>query len=158
FTVLDRVGFDRLSMRQVAAELDVAVSALYAHVRDKDELLELMYNRAFAGLRVPDPDPVRWIEQNKEYARQVRARLRSHRDLARISMRHLPFTREMLPVVERDFALMSAGGLFDHLVTAAADMRSTCVEGFANEESLWFEQKAENDEFREGIGAQMRDY
>lgn len=158
FTVLDRVGFDRLSMRQVAAELGVVVSALYAHVRDKDELLELMYTRAFAGLHVPDPDPERWTEQVKEYARQVRARLRSHRDLARIFMRHLPLTREMLPIVERVFAILRAGGLPDDMVTAAADMLSTYVEGFVYEESLWFEHKPEGDPFWEGLGTQMRDY
>ena len=37
-------------------------------------------------------------------------------------------------------------------------MLSTYVEGFVYEESLWFEQKPENDEFWEGLGAQMRDY
>lgn len=158
FTVLDRDGFDRLSMRQVAAELGVAVSALYAHVRDKDELLELMHNRVFADLPIPPPDPERWIEQVKQYAREIRSRLRSHRDLARISMRQLPFTREMLPTVERFFAILRAGGLPDDLVAAAADMMSTYVEGFCYEETLWFERKPQGDRFWEGLGEQMRGY
>ncbi len=88
----------------------------------------------------------------------MRARLRSHRDLARISMRHLPLTREMLPIVERVFAILRAGGLPDDMVTAAADMLSTYVEGFVYEESLWFEHKPEGDPFWEGLGTQMRDY
>ena len=52
FTVLDRQGLDGLSMRQVAAELGVAVSALYAHVSSKDDLLELMYTRLFTGFEI----------------------------------------------------------------------------------------------------------
>src|SRR3954447_22366414 len=101
FVVLDRDGFDKLSMRQVAAELGVAVSALYVHVDDKDELLQLMYNRLFDDVELPEPDPATWQEQIKDFARSGRERLLRHRDMARISMGHVPFTQELLPHVEK---------------------------------------------------------
>src|ERR1044071_8708810 len=63
YEVLDREGLDRFSMRMVAAELGVAVSALYVHVANKDELLELMYQRLFEQVELPELDPPRWGER-----------------------------------------------------------------------------------------------
>ncbi|MEV5412653.1 TetR/AcrR family transcriptional regulator [Thermopolyspora sp. NPDC052614] len=158
FTVLDREGYAGLSMRRVAAELGVAVSALYAHVRDKDELLELMHNRTHADIPIPEPDPERWMEQVKQYAREVRGRLGTHRDLARISMGQMPFTRDMLPRVEWLFAIFRAGGLPDEMIAAAADMISTYVDGFAYEESLWYEHNPKSDEYWKELIGQLGDY
>ncbi|GGK70043.1 transcriptional regulator [Sphaerisporangium melleum] len=143
YTVLDREGYDRLSMRQVAAELGVAVSALYAHVTSKDELLDRMYARLFDGHGLPDPDPERWREQIKQYARDGRARLRAHRDMARISMARVPMTPELLPHIEQLLAVFRAAGLPDRVAAAAGDMLSTYLDGFAYEESMWEERRRE---------------
>ncbi|WP_424535924.1 TetR/AcrR family transcriptional regulator [Sphaerisporangium viridialbum] len=141
FAVLDREGYDRMSMRQVAAELGVAVSALYAHVASKDELLEHMYTRLFEGYELPDPDPEHWQEQIKDYARHGRARLLQHRDMARISMAHVPFTPELLPHVEYLMAILRGAGLPDEVAATAGDMMSTYMDGFAFEESMWEERR-----------------
>ncbi|MET8143186.1 TetR/AcrR family transcriptional regulator [Sphaerisporangium sp. NPDC005288] len=145
FTVLDREGYDGLSMRQVAAELGVAVSALYAHVASKDELLERMYARLFEGQELPEPDPARWREQVRDYAVQGRARLLSHRDMARISMAHVPFSPELLPHVERMLAIFRAAGLPDRVAATAGDMISTFLEGFTYEQSMWQERQRNTD-------------
>jgi Transcriptional regulator len=159
FTVLDREGFDGLSMRRVATELGVAVSALYAHVRDKDELLELMYNRLFDDMVIPDPDPDRWQEQIKEFARDQRNRLLRHRDMARISMAHVPFTRELLPYAERMFALFRAAGLPDHVVAVAGDMLATFIDGFAYEAAMWEERgRAADTESWEIMRTELEEY
>ncbi|WP_248958171.1 TetR/AcrR family transcriptional regulator [Sphaerisporangium perillae] len=154
FTVLDREGYDGLSMRQVAAELGVAVSALYAHVASKDELLEHMYSRLFDDQELPDPDPEHWQEQIKEYARQGRARLLRHRDMARISMAHVPFTPELLPHVERLLAIFRAAGMPDRVAATAGDVLSTFLEGFAFEESMWEERRRNT---KAGNWDEMRD-
>ncbi|MBP2703289.1 TetR/AcrR family transcriptional regulator C-terminal domain-containing protein [Microbispora sp. RL4-1S] len=146
FTVLDREGYDGLSMRQVAAELDVAVSALYAHVSGKDELLELMYHRLFEGVELPAPDPARWQEQVKDYMRAGRARLREHRDMARISMSQVPFTAELLPHVEQLLAIIRSAGLPDRVAALAGDLLSVFMEGFTLEESIWQERYRDMDE------------
>jgi AcrR family transcriptional regulator len=145
YAVLDREGYDGLSMRQVAAELRVAVSALYAHVTSKDELLEHMYSRLFDGYELPDPDPAHWQDQIKDFARQGRERLLAHRDMARISMAHVPFTPELLPHVERLVAIFRAAGLPDEVAAAAGDMISTFMDGFAFEESMWDERRRNSD-------------
>lgn len=117
-----------------------------------------MHNRTFADIEVPEADPERWAEQIKQYARNVRAKLRAHRDLARVSMRQMPFTREMLPRVEQVFALFHAAGLPDDLVQTAADMISTYVDGFAYEESLWEERNPNSEEYWGQVMGQLGDY
>ncbi|MEU5533702.1 TetR/AcrR family transcriptional regulator [Streptomyces sp. NPDC020362] len=143
FTVLDRQGLDGLSMRQVAAELGVTVSALYAHVSSKDDLLELMYTRLFDGFTMPEPDPERWREQVRDFARSGRQRLLSHRDMARISMAHVPFTAELLPHVEALLAVFRTAGLPDRIAAEAGDLISTYIDGFVLEEGMWQDRAAE---------------
>ncbi|MFF8405596.1 TetR/AcrR family transcriptional regulator [Streptomyces sp. NPDC014846] len=142
FIVLDRQGLDGLSMRQVAAELGVTVSALYAHVSSKDDLLELMYTRLFDGFTLPEPDPERWREQLRDFARSVRRRLLSHRDMARISMAHVPFTAELLPHVESLLAVFRTAGLPDRISAEAGDLISTYIDGFVLEEGMWQDRAA----------------
>ncbi|NJP23954.1 TetR/AcrR family transcriptional regulator [Microbispora sp. SCL1-1] len=155
YTVLDRDGYDRLSMRQVAAELGVAVSALYVHVHDKDELLQLMYTRMFEGYDVPEPDPEHWREQVKDFARQARERMLSHRDLPKLAMGHVPFTPELLPYVERLLAVFAAAGIPRHVLAISGDLLSTYINGFALEETVWQERYRESqgswDKLREEI-------
>ncbi|MFQ6148739.1 TetR/AcrR family transcriptional regulator C-terminal domain-containing protein [Streptomyces seoulensis] len=167
-TVLDRQGLDGLSMRQVAAELGVTVSALYAHVRSKDDLLELMYTRLFDGAALPEPDPERWQEQLRDYARTGRERLLSHRDMARISMAYAPFTAELLPHVEAFLGLLRTAGLPDRIAAEAGDLISTYIDGFVLGETMWRERAAqaagENAEDASdhtdvnGMAAEMQDY
>ncbi|MEV6981042.1 TetR/AcrR family transcriptional regulator [Sphaerisporangium sp. NPDC051017] len=145
FTVLDREGYDRLSMRQVAGELGVAVSALYAHVAGKNDLFQLMYMRLFDSWVLPEPDPERWQEQVKDFARFGRARLLEHRDMARISMAQIPFLPELLPQVERMMALFRGAGLPDPVAAAAGDMLSTFIDGFAYAEAMWEERRRNTD-------------
>ncbi|MEV5878428.1 TetR/AcrR family transcriptional regulator [Streptomyces sp. NPDC052101] len=144
FTVLDRQGLDGLSMRQVAAELGVTVSALYAHVSSKDDLLELMYTRLFDGFAMPRPDPERWQEQVRDYARSGRQRLLSHRDMARISMAHVPFTAELLPHIEALLAVFRTAGLPDRIAAEAGDLISTYIDGFVLEEGMWQDRAADH--------------
>ena len=141
YVVLDRDGYDKLSMRQVAVELGVAVSALYAHLESKEELLGAMYTRLFDGYELPDPDPEHWQDQIRDFARQGRERLLQHRDMARISMMHVPFTPDLLPTVERLLAILRSAGLPDRVAAAAGDMISTFMEGFVLEESVWEERR-----------------
>lgn len=141
--MLDRQGLDGLSMRQVAAELGVTVSALYAHVHSKDDLLELMYTRLFDGFEVPEADPERWQEQLLDFARAGRQRLLSHRDMARISMAHVPFTAELLPHVEGLLAIFRTAGLPDRIAAEAGDLISTYIDGFVLEEGMWQDRAAQ---------------
>jgi TetR/AcrR family transcriptional regulator, tetracycline repressor protein len=84
--VLDDGGIDAVTVRAVAARLDVRPSALYRHVRDKQDLLDEMgtevQRRVVAALtgRVRSGD---WLDDLAAYARALRAEYLAHRDGAR---------------------------------------------------------------------------
>lgn len=60
--MIDEVGVDKLTMRAVAARLDVSAMALYHHVEDKDELLRLVGDDILRSIELPDPDSGDWRE------------------------------------------------------------------------------------------------
>lgn len=55
--IVDAEGIDALSIRRLADALGVTPMALYWHVRDKAELLELVGQAVIAGVAVPDRLP-----------------------------------------------------------------------------------------------------
>ncbi|HEY6688059.1 MAG TPA: TetR/AcrR family transcriptional regulator C-terminal domain-containing protein [Propionibacteriaceae bacterium] len=82
-TVADREGLGALSMRRIAAELNVGPMSLYRHVRDKDDLLNGMMDAAFAEWRVSPPQRNdTWHEILAEAARELWQIFRRHLWLA----------------------------------------------------------------------------
>ncbi|MGA8117085.1 MAG: helix-turn-helix domain-containing protein [Actinocatenispora sp.] len=52
--ILDRDGWQKLTIRRLAAELGVGATTLYHHVRDKDDLLLLLLNEYAEQISQPD--------------------------------------------------------------------------------------------------------
>lgn len=50
------MGLDKLSMHRVAKKLGVSTTALYRHVKDKEELIALCTDRVSRGVKLPDTD------------------------------------------------------------------------------------------------------
>ncbi|MFC4910030.1 TetR/AcrR family transcriptional regulator C-terminal domain-containing protein [Actinomadura gamaensis] len=56
----DREGLTALTMRRLAARLNVGPMSLYRYIPDKDELLRLMADVAFGEEALPEPGPDGW--------------------------------------------------------------------------------------------------
>lgn len=54
--IADTEGFDALSMRRLACELDAGTMTLYHYVRNKDELLAIVNDAVMGELVVPDEE------------------------------------------------------------------------------------------------------
>ena len=83
---VDRHGLESLSMRELAADLGVGAMSLYRHVRDKDDLLDLITDHVIEGF-LPEPAAVAWPEQAARICRQVRKGLLAHPELATHALR-----------------------------------------------------------------------
>ncbi|MBS2549347.1 TetR/AcrR family transcriptional regulator C-terminal domain-containing protein [Catenulispora sp. NL8] len=57
---LDEEGLDGLTMRALGKRLDVAATAVYWHIKTKDELVRLAADAAWAEVELPDPARVGW--------------------------------------------------------------------------------------------------
>lgn len=88
--LLEEKGLDAFNMRALAARLDVQQSAIYWHVRNKDELL----GRVIAGLyrQALDavPDLADWRDWLIAFAFAYRGVLRSHGEAAKIGLQVKP--------------------------------------------------------------------
>lgn len=136
--ILDDEGFDAVTMRRIAQELETGPASLYAHVSNKDELAELMLDAVFADVAVPEPDPARWAEQVKELVRDQIRVLAAHRGIARIAWDiAVPVTPNSLKQGEAMLALLRAGGLTLKQATYAGDALSLYAKAYACEASSW---------------------
>jgi AcrR family transcriptional regulator len=156
--VVDRDGLEATSMRRVAEELAAAPSALYWHVRNKDELLQLVFDRVAGEIELPLPDPEQWQEQAKTVAREMRRVLTSHRDIARVSLGAIPVGPNVLRVVEWMHALLRGAGLPDRVVALVGDLFGLYVGAYAYEESLGLASPTGEDLPPEQVVAMLREY
>lgn len=90
--IADAEGLGALSMRRLAAELDVGPMSLYRHVSNKDDLIEQMADQVFGERALPDPGPDGWRAKLELPARQMWELCRQHLWLPRV----ISFTRPLL--------------------------------------------------------------
>ena len=83
-SIADSEGLPALSMRHIAAELDVATMSLYRHVPSKDDLFLLMADAVLGEADFPEPPPPGWRTQLELVARQQWAIYRRHPWMARL--------------------------------------------------------------------------
>ena len=155
--VLRAEGLDGVSMRRVAQELDTGPASLYAHVSNKEELLELMLDRIASGIRLPEPDPARWQEQIKEVARESRRVWTSYADISRVSLGNVPTGPHLLAIAEWHLALMRAAGVPDEIAAIFVDRLALYVDADALEGSIYLARVKEGWDVETYFG-RLRDY
>jgi len=156
--VLDKDGVDGFSMRRVADELGTGPASLYWHVRNKDELLQLLFERFNDEVELPTPDPTNWREQLKVLGRQVRAVAHRHRDYARISLGRVPSGPSLARFAEWLFQLLEPVGVPDQVIAYCGDLFSLYVGAYAFEESLGPPSPTGEPLSAEQIGRMFREY
>ncbi|MFC4147140.1 TetR/AcrR family transcriptional regulator C-terminal domain-containing protein [Micromonospora mangrovi] len=106
----DAGGLAAVSMRQIAAELDVATMSLYRHVRGRDELILAMADAALGDAPLPAGRPAGWRARLELLARAQWATYRRHRWLPHV----ISIARPQLirhGMAHTEWALRATGGL-----------------------------------------------
>ena len=75
--LIDQQGLDALTMRNLADRLGVVPMALYRHVRNKDDLMEGVLDRAVASVDLPDPG-LGWRDGLAALADSIRTTMLRH--------------------------------------------------------------------------------
>src|SRR5689334_1238800 len=96
-------------MRNVAERLGVRATALYRHVRDKDELLVLLADEISGEVEPIGQEPP-WQERLTEFAWRVRRGLLVHRDAARLLAAVAPAGLRRMDHIEAMLRLLIAAG------------------------------------------------
>lgn len=134
--IVDAEGLDALSMRRVAQKLDTGAATLYAHVQNKEDLLELVVDRVNGEVRFPSPDPEQWEGQILDTMRRVRDVYASHRDLAKANFGRVPTLPNSLAAIEGMLGLLRAGGLPDKVAAWSADLLALYATSAGFEQGL----------------------
>jgi AcrR family transcriptional regulator len=128
--MLDEVGVEGLSMRALADRLGVKAASLYWHLRDKDQLLELVAEMVLDRVSVPISPPS-WRSQAGAACDELALFLRQHRAAATVVLTYLAVAQRSR--LTRDLArILAAAGLqeaesaaFALVVEAAASAFTT---------------------------------
>src|SRR5215212_11537584 len=83
-TVIAKDGAQALTMRSLAARLGVVPGALYHHVRNKQQLQDLLLDSVLAEVDVHTDPSLGWPEQLKILATRLRQVLEAHPGVAGI--------------------------------------------------------------------------
>lgn len=87
--VLDAEGVEGLNMRRLGAWLGSAATAVYWHVKSKDELVVLAADEVWGEIELPDVEKVGWREAAAGMARNLHAMVVRHPWLVTAMSTHL---------------------------------------------------------------------
>ena len=115
---LDRHGFEALSMRRLAAELDVGTMTLYGYFRDKNQLLDAVVD--VAARDVPETGGSgAWRDRLRQLMLALRDGLERHPSLVRLRAQRPTLTPGALRLADAAIAILLEAG-FDKAESANA--------------------------------------
>lgn len=125
-----RGGGAELSMRGVAAQLGVGTMSLYTYVPGRDELFELMIDRAWSGRTLPDRG-LGWRAQVEFHAHEAWRMYRDEPWLIHSNLWRMPLGPHVLDVQEDLYRAVALSGLVPKTVVEVAGLVESHVFGAA---------------------------
>ena len=130
--ILDTEGLDALSMRRLGRELDAGATSLYWHVKDKDELLDLIVDATVAEVDLARDDPsLPWRERAANVARDLRRVLVSHRGVSQIFGSRVTLGPNLLERFEQFVSIFRSAGFEGKALALANQTVLNYASGFA---------------------------
>jgi Tetracyclin repressor-like, C-terminal domain len=116
-----------------------------------------MVDQIAGEISVPDPDPARWQDQLRAYARHAQRVWASHADITRASLATIPTGPERLRVVEGLLAILRAAGFPLQMAAWAVDRLQIYIDADVFEGSLYAAKVRRGLDVDEYLGS-VRDY
>lgn len=107
--LVDEHGLTALTMRALATELEVSPMALYNHVADKEELLDLMLDLMLGEVDCTDTGGD-WLTELRALVCSFHKALTAHRNLAQVYSNQVKIGPHGLQIIERAIGLLLQGG------------------------------------------------
>jgi AcrR family transcriptional regulator len=127
--MVDDKGLAALTMRALATELGVSPMALYNHVQDKDELVDLMVDLMLGEVNT-SPTEGDWLTQLRALVRSYHDALATHHHLARVYSGRVRIGPYGVLLIERTFELLLQGGFSPSEASDAFFALFTYTAGF----------------------------
>jgi AcrR family transcriptional regulator len=127
--LVDEQGLAALTMRALATDLDVSPMALYNHVRDKDELVDLMFDLMLDEVDTSTTEGD-WLTQLRALVHSYHQALATHHQLARAYTGRVRIGPHGLMLIERTIGLLLQGGFSPSEASDAFFALFTYTAGF----------------------------
>jgi AcrR family transcriptional regulator len=139
-SVLGEDGVDALSMRALATRLGVVPAALYRHVRNKEQLHDLVLDRVLAEVDCEVDDSLAWTERVRVLAHRLRMVREDHPGIAGLLKVRDPLGPHSLALAEAFLAPLHAAGsperetglafflVYDYILGFALSSRTSVTE------------------------------
>ncbi|WP_030934956.1 TetR/AcrR family transcriptional regulator [Streptomyces sp. NRRL S-646] len=136
FGIVEKEGYEALTMRRVATALETGPSSLYAHVVNKEDLDELLIGRLCAEIDLPEPDPAIWRQQIIQVCTELRDQYLRYPGISQAAFAAAPSNLDTLRVGEGLLAILLAGGIEPQAAAWAIDSLTLYVNAYSLEVSL----------------------
>ena len=136
--LIDAGGLDAFSMRKLGQELDAGATSLYWHVKDKDQLIDLVLDEIVSEVKLDDDPSLPWRDRAEYIAWEFRRVVKRHRHLAPLAGSRLLMGPNLLTVIEHLFSILRAGGFDGVRLTLGFSAILTFALGTAIMESREF--------------------
>ena len=156
--VLRARGIDGVTMRAVAAELDTGAASLYVYVKNRQDLLNQMFDLV-AGQVEPggEPDPQRWREQVEGLLVRIEETMERYPGIARVPLANVPTGPNATALTEHLVGLLRAGGVDDRSIAWFVDVVFLFVNATAYEASIYAEADKAPEELADEIRESFQD-
>lgn len=143
-------GFEQMTIRNLAAKLEVAPMTLYRHVQDKDDLLDEVVDRMLARRWRPRRSQDDWIVWTAEAAERFRVFLINEPAALHVYLNHPVDSRTALVRMETMLGVLRNAGFDDDAARRAYAAVHTYTIGFAALEAARAKAKRDAESQRDG--------
>lgn len=131
--ILNRDGIGNLSMRTLAKELNIKAASLYWHIKDKQDLYDLIAEHLNQEIALPET-----VDDSKEaltaLALEVRRVLLKTRDAVEIFAQSIPKTPNRIKAIQFVLAALSKYGVSDKNCITAGNVFNNYILAFVADE------------------------
>jgi AcrR family transcriptional regulator len=135
--ILDEHGMDALTMRRVGQELDTGAASLYVYVKNRDDLLDALLDRALADVEFPPLDEGTWQQRLTSILERTIDAMARHERLALVALGSIPSSPHALAILDRMVAALSQANLDAETVSFGVDLLYLYATGAAAEQSAY---------------------
>ena len=135
--ILDEHGMDALTMRRVGQELDTGAASLYVYVKNRDDLLDAMLDRALGDVEFPPLDDGTWQERLTTIVDRTIEAMGRHDQLALVALGAIPTSPNALKILDNLIAALMDTGLDKETISFAVDLLYLYATASAAENSAY---------------------
>jgi AcrR family transcriptional regulator len=155
--IISADGVEALSMRGLATRLAVVPGAVYRHVRNKEELQDLVLDAVLGDVDLQVDPAGNWSEQVTTLAERLRKVLEAHRGIAGLLKTRAPLTPHSLALTEAFLTSLAAVKLPPARTASAYHLIYDFTLGFAlSDHASPSEQRVRDETTRHQLHAFLR--